>query len=57
MQAWVFINFFITLSQRNSPRALSVGAGLEGDASDFLAMALQEKVFLPSSRLLKILCI
>ncbi|XP_068467776.1 spindle pole body component 110 isoform X3 [Phaseolus vulgaris] len=29
---------------RNSPRALSVGAGLEGDASDFLAMALQEKV-------------
>ncbi|XP_014521476.1 myosin-2 heavy chain isoform X1 [Vigna radiata var. radiata] len=30
--------------ERNSPRALSVGAGLEGDASNVLAMALQEKV-------------
>ncbi|BAU00837.1 hypothetical protein VIGAN_10247200 [Vigna angularis var. angularis] len=30
--------------KRNSPRALSVGAGLEGDASNVLAMALQEKV-------------
>ncbi|KAL9327972.1 hypothetical protein ACSQ67_002975 [Phaseolus vulgaris] len=34
----------VSESKRNSPRALSVGAGLEGDASDFLAMALQEKV-------------
>ena len=48
---WYSLSFFITLLQRNDPSLVEVEAGGKGDTSDALALALQEKVFTPSSHL------